>query len=213
MTTVAPLPWTLDTYFDKVFYINLADDVARNEFLLCQFGEFGVANYERVEAVKLAELPEGEKYRNFIKEDSKYILGQLSCRLSHLKCIQLAKKRGYQSVLIFEDDAYFLQDPNQLLNDNRRMLEHWDMLYFGGLVEPHFRGQVVCAHAYGVKHTMFDDIINMAEASGMEIDNFYAKILQHMSYNYNGSGKYDIRLISPFNQIVQDKTFASHIQS
>ena len=87
------------------------------------------------------------------------------------------------------------------------------MLYFGGLIEPHYRNQIVCTHAYAVKYTLFDDIINMAEPSGMEIDNFYAKILQHMSYNYNQSGKYNIRIILPFNLIAQNKDFNSNIQS
>ena len=213
MNEIAHIPLSIDTYFDKVFYINLEEDTNRNEKMSGQFEEFGIKNYERVDAKKLAELPDSEEYRNFIKHDHKYLLGTLSCRLSHLKCIKLAKERGYEKVLIFEDDAYFLQDPNMLLNENMRVLDEWDMIYFGGLVEPFFRSQIVCAHAYAVKSTLYDDIINMAEASGMEIDNFYAKILQHMSYNYNRSGKYNIRMIQPFNQIVQDKTFESHIQT
>jgi len=153
-----------------------------------------------------------DRYRNFIKNDPKYLLGQLSCRASHLKCMNLAKQRGYSKILILEDDALMLQDPNQLLTQNHAILNDWDMLYFGGLVEPFFRNQIVCTHAYAVKNTLFDDIINMADSSGMEIDNFYAKILQHMSYNYNQSGKYNIRVIIPFNQIVQSDNFSSNIQ-
>jgi hypothetical protein len=53
----------------------------------------------------------------------------------------------------------------------------------------------------------------MSDASGMEMDNFYAKIIQHMSYNHNQSGKYNIRVVLPFNQIVQNKGFNSNIQS
>jgi hypothetical protein len=53
----------------------------------------------------------------------------------------------------------------------------------------------------------------MSLASGMEIDNFYAKILQHMSYNKNQSGKYNIRMIQPFNTIVQNKNLETNIQS
>ena len=33
-----------------------------------------------------------------------------------------------------------------------------------------------------------------------------------MSYNNNQSGKYNIRIIQPFNQVVQDKNFISNIQ-
>ncbi len=206
-------PLTIDSYFDKIFYINLKKDIERNDRMISQFRKFGIANFERVDATELKALPGTEKYRNFIKKENKYLIGGLSCRASHVKCIKIAKERGYSRVLIFEDDALFLENPNQLLIKNAGMLHEWDMVYFGGLIEPHFRNQIVCTHAYGVKCTLFDDIINMAIASGMEIDNFYAKILHHMSYNYNQSGKYNIRIILPFNLIVQNKTFNSNIHA
>lgn len=203
---------SIDAYFDKVFYINLKSDVGRNGNMLGQLGQFGISNYERVEAVQLDEMPTENQYRNFNKKDSKYILGSLSCRASHIQCVRLAKERGYKKILILEDDIVFLQNPNTLLTQNHDQLNDWDMLYFGGLIEPFFRNQVVCAHAYALRYTVFDDILNMADASGMEIDDFYAKILQHMSYNHNQSGKYNIRIILPFNQVVQDKSFNSNIQ-
>lgn len=213
MPDFIPTPLTFDTYFDKIFYINLNRDVQRNESIIAQFNKFGITNYERIEAIELKELPSQEKYRNFIKTDFKYTIGQLSCRASHIKCIELAKERNYSKVLILEDDIAFLNNPNHLLTQNSRTLNEWDMLYFGGLIEQHFRNQIVCAHAYGVKQTLYDDIINIGESSGMEIDNFYAKIIQHMSYNYNQSGRFNIRLIQPFNLVVQNKTFYSNIQN
>jgi hypothetical protein len=204
---------TLDSYFDKIFYINLDKDVSRNESMISLFKKFGITNVERVSGVAPTELPPTRLYRNFNKQDLKYVFGQLGCRSSHLKCIEMAKTRGYQRVLIFEDDISFLQDPNLILSQNHEILQDWDLLYFGGLVEPFFRNQIVCLHAYAVNSKMFDDVINMAEPSGMEMDNFYAKVLQHMSYNYNQSGKYNVRIALPFNQIVQKKDFASNIQS
>lgn len=203
----------LDDFFDRIFYINLAHDTVRNEHMLNLFQKYRITNYERIEAVRLQNFPEPHQYRNFIKSERKYILGQLSCRASHVQCIRLAKQRNYKRVLILEDDVLFLQDPNHLLIQNKEIMNKWDMLYFGGLVEPLFRYQIVCAHAYAVKYSLYDNIIHMADASGMEIDNFYAKIIQQMSSNYNYSGKYDIHLIHPFNQIVQNKNFCSNIQS
>lgn len=204
---------TLDSYFDRIFYINLKKDTLRNEAILNQFKRYCISNYERVTATELNELPDTYTYRNFIKNDPQYQLNSIACRASHLNCIQLAKQRKYQKVLILEDDIVFLENPNLLLKQNYAGINDWNLLYFGGLVEPHFRNQIVCAHAYGVKNTVYDDILNMAEASGMEIDNFYAKILQHMSYNYNSSGKYNVRIIQPFNKIVQNKSFHSNIQT
>jgi FkbM family methyltransferase len=106
-----------------------------------------------------------------------------------------------------------LNNPSDVMNMNQFNLEIADMFYFGGTIEPHYRGQVVCAHACGIKHTLFDDIINMSVASGMEMDNFYAKIIQHMSYNYNPRGQYNVVMLQPFNTIVQNKDFASNIQN
>ena len=204
---------TFDSYFDKIFYINLTRDTDRNEHMLREFEKCGIKNFERVEAIALIELPGPDAYRNFIKKDHKYIVGGLSCRVSHLKCIQLAKERNYTKVLILEDDVSFPGNPNWLLEKNQATLHEWDMLYFSGLVEPFFRNQVVGAYAYAVKNTVYADIINMADASGMEIDNFYAKILQHMSYNYNRSGKYDVKAILPFNFIAHNNIFNSNIQN
>ena len=206
-------PLTLDTYFDKIFYINLKKDVSRNESMISQFNKCGITNFERVNAIEIKKIPGTDKYRNFIKKDHKYVLGSLSCKASHLKCIQISKERKYSRVLILEDDVIFLENPNQLLTQNSKILNEWDMLYFGGDIERYFRNQIVRTHAYAIKDTLYEDIINMADASGMEIDNFYAKILQHMSYNYNQSGKYNIRIILPFNLIVPNPSFKSNIHN
>lgn len=203
---------TLDTYFDKIFYINMDKDVDRNTRMVDQLQKFGIKNFERVSGVEVKIAPPKEAYRNFIKSEPKYIIGNLGCRASHVKCMKIAKERGYERVLIFEDDILFTEDPNILLRLNINILNDWDMLYFGGLVETFFRNQIVCTHAYAVRGTLYDDIINIADASGMEIDNFYAKIIQHMSYNYNQSGKYNVRMILPFNMVVQNKDLQSNIQ-
>lgn len=203
----------IDEYFDRIFYINMAKDADRNEHMIEQFKKFNITNYERVEGIEFKEIPFKAHCRNFIKDDEKYIKGQLGCREAHFECIRIAKNRNYSRVLILEDDVVFLQDPSVLLTQNHEILNDWDMLYFGGLIEPFFRNQIVCLHAYAVKRTVFEDVINMSEASGMEMDNFYAKIIQHMSYNHNQSGKYNIRVVLPFNQIVQNKGFNSNIQN
>ncbi len=203
---------SLNTYFDKIFYINLKSDITRNENICLEFQKNEITNFERFEAIELTSIPDHSRYRNFNKKDLKYILTSLSCRASHIECVRLAKQRKYSKILIFEDDVVFLQNPNALLAQNANILNDWDMLYFGGLIEPAYRNQIVCTHAYAIRRSMFDDILNMAEPSGMEIDNFYAKILQHMSCNYNQSGKYDIRIITPFNQVIQSNSFNSNIR-
>jgi len=201
----------VNTYFDKIFYINLAKDVDRNNNLLSQFNKFDITNFERFDAISFTDIPEPKYWRNFNKIDNKYILNSLGCRASHLEVVKIAKERSYKKILIFEDDIQILENPSQLLSINENILNDWDFFYFGGLIEHFFRNQIVTTHAYALKDTVFDDILNLATASGMEIDNFYAKIMQHMSYNGNQSGMYNTRIILPFNTIIQNKDFNSNI--
>ena len=203
----------IDTYFDKIFYLSLEKDGERRVNLLQQFEKYDVTNIEWVKGSKINNLPNFDLYRNFIKNDSKYVIGQLGCRSAHLSAVKLAYERNYERVLIFEDDIQFLADPSEILRQNIDHIANWNMLYFGGLVEPMFRNQIVCAHAYAINRAVMSDILCMAEASGMEIDNFYAKIIQHMSFNYNRTGKYNIQLLHPFNLIIQNKHFVSNIQT
>jgi GR25 family glycosyltransferase involved in LPS biosynthesis len=201
----------INTYFDKIFYVNLARDQDRNEYMLKQFKELSITNFERIEGVIYDTIPEKRLWRNFIKTDTRYILSSLGCRDSHLKAIKLAKDRGYKKILILEDDVYFTITPEELFRIGSWNLE-WDMLYFSGLVEPYFRNQIVGAYAYGVNSILFDDILDMCIASGMEVDNFYAKIIQHMSYNYNPSGMYNIKTVEPFNTVQVNYNFKSNIR-
>lgn len=201
----------IDNFFDKIFYINLSKDIERNSSMLAQFEEFGISNFERYDAIVYDEIPDKSLWRNFIKTDDKYIKGQLGCRESMLNIIKISKERNYKRILILEDDICILNDPSEVMRMNKSNILMADMFYFGGLVEPHYRNQIVCAHACGISSVLFDDIINMAIPSGMEMDNFYAKIIQQMSYNYNPSGKYNVLGLNPFNTIVQDKNFASNI--
>ena len=86
------------------------------------------------------------------------------------------------------------------------------MLYFGGTVEEHFNGQIVGGYAYGLNRKLIEETYYMLPTSGMEVDNFYAKILYHMSYNYNLTGKYLIKKLEPFNTIKVNFDYKSNIR-
>lgn len=203
---------TVDNYFDKVFYLNLKKDVDRNQNMIEQFDRYGIKNYERIEGTNLESVPDKSYWRNFNLEfiNEKYIKGSLGCRNTHWRAIELALLRDYKRILIFEDDVIFNEDPNKILNDSIEGAEHWDMLYYGGVVEDHFRGQIVLGHAYGVSRKLIEEIYFMLPSSGMEVDNFYAKVLQQMSNNYSPTGKYIIKKMNPFNTIVQDDRHISN---
>ena len=202
----------INTLFDKIFYINLKKDVERNDYMINQFKEFGITNYERFEAIECTEVPDKGLWRNFNKQDEKYVKGSFGCRESHVGILKLAKERDYKFVMILEDDVKILTNLNGILKENNFQIGMSDMIYFGGLLERHFRGQVVGAYAYAVRNTLFEDVIHMAIPSGMEIDNFYAKIIQHMSYNNNTTGRYNAFMLRPANTIIVNQKFNSNIR-
>jgi GR25 family glycosyltransferase involved in LPS biosynthesis len=198
----------VDNIFDMIYYINLEKDEDRNNNMLKYFALFDIKNYKRTEGsvvdVDLSSIPYSA-YRNFNRKDENYIKNALGCRLSHLKCIADAKQNNYKRILIFEDDVQFSKNLDDLLLGNYNNLHDFDMLYLGGLEEQLFRNQIVTTHAYALSENIYEDILNMAIPSGMEIDNFYAKIIQHMSVNNRVGGKYIVKKTEPFNTVYQDR--------
>jgi GR25 family glycosyltransferase involved in LPS biosynthesis len=203
----------INTYFDKIFYINLDKDVDRNKNIISQLEKYNINNYERVSASSFTTIPEHYLWRNFNinKLNEKYILGALGCRNSHWKIMETALKRGYKRIMVLEDDILIKQNPNDTLKNNETLLDNWDMLYFGGMVEPHFNGQIVGSYAYAINTKLIEETYCMLPTSGMELDNFYAKIIYHMSYNYSPTGKYLVHKTNPFNTIVHDYSYISNI--
>jgi GR25 family glycosyltransferase involved in LPS biosynthesis len=207
--------YTLDSYFDKIYYINLEKDVDRNKSILEQFREFNITNFKRVDAAVLKTVPDRHYWRNFNKKslNEKYILGSLGCRHSHLSIMRDALDNNYNRILVFEDAVTFKQNPNKLLTNNINNIKDWDMLYFGGAIETQYRNQIVGAYAYGIGNKeLIENIYHMLPSSGMELDNFYAKIIQHMSYNYNYEGRYNIKKIEPFNTVKVNYQYKSNIR-
>lgn len=128
--------------------------------------------------------------------------GAWGCLRSHLRILEECLNNGYQSVLIFEDDAVF---PENFLEDTRMFLEHvpedWQMLYLGGqLLKDSFRPpqkvndwcyrpyNVNRTHAYAVRGTeMLTALYKHLHAQDWferhHIDHHYGRL--HQTGNYN----------------------------
>lgn len=206
----------IDSFFDMVYIINMDKDVERLQHIQNALNEQNITKIARIKGIEintsLNEIPYSV-YRNFNKKDEKYVRGAIGCRLSHLLAVSNASENKFKRILIVEDDTKFLHNINELVTLNYNNILDFDMLYFGGLEEQMFRNQIVTSHCYGLTDRIYDDILNMAIPSGMEIDNFYAKILQHMSVNNRTGGQYIIKKVEPFNSVIQDRQqFKSNIQ-
>lgn len=204
----------INLFFDKIFYINLDKDSDRNAKMVEQFKRYDISNFERITGTVVDVVPDVSYWRNFNQDkiNEKYVLGGLGCRNSHWRIMKTALERNYNKILILEDDVVFTKDPHQVLEDNKDKLDNWDMLYFGGTEEVNFRGQIVGAYAYGLNRKLIEEIYYMLPTSGMEVDNFYAKVLFHMSYNHSKCGKYNIKKMEPFDTVNIDFKCISNIR-
>ena len=132
-------------------FINLEHRKDRLEHAMNEFKILGI-EAERVDAVK----PKS---------------GAVGCTMSHIKCLELAKKRDYDYVFICEDDIHFT-NPDlfkanlQKFQENKELM--WDILIVGGNnVPPYNKINEYCARVmncqtttgYIVKKSFYDTLI------------------------------------------------------
>lgn len=169
-------------YFDGALYINLDNRIDRRD-------SFEIKSQEkelfipRLSAVTL--LP--EQVTTNPSDPTWY--KKISCTVSHQKCIEIAKRNNWESVLIFEDDAifdnHFIEKSKSCIDDLKKL--DWHIFFFGG--EPASDCQnitdSICktdgiygAHAYAVHYSFYDTILNFPSHSNI-IDIIY------LNYNKN----------------------------
>ena len=109
-----------------ILYINLDSRPDRRTHIEQQLNTLGwsAGEYERFPAIKLAN-------------------GRIGCSLSHLKCLQMAKERGYTHVLLCEDDTQFLA-PEELKRQFNTFLQSyptlkWDVIMLAGNNVPPYK--------------------------------------------------------------------------
>jgi glycosyl transferase family 25 len=133
--------------------------------------------------------------------------GAIGCSMSHLECLRLAKKNGWEHVLIFEDDAMFIhtevlvQQVNSFLS---RFHDQWDVLLFSGNNFPPFKMEppdcfrvancqvatcyLVCSRYYDKLIANFEDSVAGLSANPFNKDQFacdmYWKRLQRVDRWY-----------------------------
>ena len=148
----------INTYFDKIYYINLEKRNKRNDECLFELNKHGIIA-ERFNAIDSSELN---------------ISGQLGCLMSHLELIKKAKANNYNTILILEDDVIFSNNINDIFIDYiNNVPGDWDMLYFGGNHNTHCGANITninekvikcymtyTAHSYAINSNMYDILID-----------------------------------------------------
>lgn len=136
----------LNSYFDKIFCINLNSRPDRWKEAEQEFNKHSI-KVERIAAVEGAKM--NLEFPPEIKE------GAVGCSLSHFFCIKYAKQLGINKLLILEDDVEFVDNINELFSEYiKEVPPDWDMLYLGG---QHYHGmnlQQVSEHVYKCEYTL-----------------------------------------------------------
>lgn len=114
---------------DKVYVINLDKDVERLKKIDSALQEVGI-EYERFSAVLGSHV---STHPNLTPLCCMFCTdGIKGCALSHRTIWEEAIHNGYQSILVFEDDAIIPTDINERLRDAKTQIpSDWDVIYVG----------------------------------------------------------------------------------
>lgn len=161
-------------YFDGAFYINLDRRVDRKESFEAKAKNVGldIPRFSAIEDPSIANK----------REDSDW-WKKVCCTLSHQACIQIAKENGWESCLIFEDDAIFdesfVEESKKIIADLSEL--KWNMFFFGG--EPNSDCEPITnnivqtsgvygAHAYAIHSSFYNTALSYNAHEGL-IDMYY----------------------------------------
>ena len=102
---------------------------------------------------RMKHLPKDKFHFEFVKA-IEHADGREGCRLSHIKCIQIAKQRKWKYCWVLEDDVLFI-NPSKLVNEFKQYSP-----FYGTFVDaiPH-PPQLEQYHAYMTKLTIWMDTI------------------------------------------------------
>jgi len=179
----------MDNFVDRIFIINIDSRKDKYQKIVSELEKYNINNYERFSAIVPTsyEHPQVRALYN----SSCYGRGVVGCKLSHIAVIQIAKDRGYKSILILEDDAMFNPSFATLssLVMEQSMDINWKMLYLGANHDkPGVDVSTLLKRCYGafttssyiIRSEIFDNVINSINIP-VEIDTFYVK---HIQPNY-----------------------------
>jgi len=199
------MEYLINTFFNKIFIINLDDRKDRWQQCLDLFKKYNITNYERFSAISpiYKDIPKNYYNNLIVNQTEWYVTGAVGCKLSHYNIIKIAKDRNYDNFLVLEDDFTIeesIDDFHQKMNNviklliekqnnniNSDEIKNWDMLYLGGnnLDKPiqiynciHKALKINTTHAYAMNKSIYQKCLDDMLICGTEVDDFYKTHIQ-----------------------------------
>ena len=183
---------------DKIFIINLKHRTDRKKQLINELEKQNIDQdrYEFFNGVRPTKDDVHEWSSNFCKhvindvapnKRDKYLIGCLGCLKSHMEIVKLSLERGYENVLILEDDTEFINDYNKIFDYASQINNDYDMLYLSGshlgtktptTENIHKVEGTHTTGSYLIKKNAMEFLVENIKGYEKEIDVFYAMILQ-----------------------------------
>lgn len=175
----------VNSYFDKIYCLNLDRRADRWNRASVEFRRFGIKadRFSAIDGRGLAHSSTAaQEYLSDIGliENSK----ALGCRMSHIEMIKDAKSKGYEKILIFEDDVLISDDFHKRISLVSKM--DWKIFYLGAsqfdwnrihIKEGYYRcRKTLGTFAYALDCSVYDEILEKAEGSEMSIDNILSAV-------------------------------------
>lgn len=145
-------------YFDEIYCINLDKRTDRWEECKKEFS-------------KIDLLEDVERFSAVEKKD-----GRVGIIKSNLEIVKMAKEKGLENVLVFEDDVKFINNPLVNLKKSLDQIPEgfeWDLFYIGANTHVQLDNLTenlaivknsFAVHAMAYSHRVFDEFIEYAEA-------------------------------------------------
>jgi hypothetical protein len=173
--------------WDKIYIINLKRRPERKEIMRIQMEEFGITNYEFIEAIDSYDEKILTEYTNLKNNNNTIIIsaGHYGCLKSHIKAILKAKKENIENIMILEDDITFDKDFFEKINKTK--VPKYDMLYLGGLsrsLKIYFENwatakDIMGTYGYILNKRMYKTVVIGMIQSNIYADTYYVKEIQN----------------------------------
>jgi len=180
---------------DKIFIINLKHRKDRRERITRELVKQEIENYEFFDGIvpnKRQIVEWNSKFCQHInprdvRNLTKYKLGCLGCLLSHLEVMKLSLERGYDNILILEDDCVFEEDYKNILELLKDFDEDYNLLYLSGshlgekikITENIYKiTKTLTTGSYIVNKEVMEFIVENIKGYDKEVDVFYSDVVQ-----------------------------------